>query len=109
MELDGETTGEISAEPLIDLNAPPREEPEAEPAEGRDPQLVMLSALVGALAIAVVVVFGMIIFDPVALISLVPNWFAEPGSSRVIGSVTIVVVMCAIALAVRQLYLRRRG
>ncbi|BAL91595.1 hypothetical protein AMIS_63750 [Actinoplanes missouriensis 431] len=103
---DAESTQDIVPE---SLSAAPAEEPQNEPAEGLDPQLVTLSVVVGLLAIAVVVVFGMIVFDPVALISFVPDWFAEPGSSRIIGSVTAIVIMSALAIAMRQIFLRRRG
>ncbi|BBH63710.1 hypothetical protein ACTI_03950 [Actinoplanes sp. OR16] len=98
------------AEPTADLGLglAAREATETGTGGQWDTRLTVLSMMVGVLAVAVVTVFGLIVFDPVALVSFVPDWFAEPGSSRVIGSLTIVVVMAALAAAMRQIYLRRR-
>jgi hypothetical protein len=92
----------------IDLDLAASEAADDEPVSQWDTRLTVLSVLVGVLAVAVMTVFSLIVFDPVSLVGIVPNWFAEPGSTRTGGVLAVVLVAAGVAYAMRQAYLRRR-
>ncbi|WP_229069845.1 hypothetical protein [Actinoplanes sp. DH11] len=96
---------EPKAEPTMALSAEPRDDPAAP--ENR--RILVLSVLVGALAVAVVGVFGLIVYDPATMFGLMPTWWAEPGSGRIIAGAGIVAALAVIAAGMHRTFLRRRN
>lgn len=62
----------------------------ADPAElDEGPRTILLGITVAVLAVIVLALAGLAVLDPVSLVSLVPDWFTEPGTARIIAGAAL--------------------
>lgn len=74
-----------------------------QPAMNTGPNILLRAGAVVVLAVAVIAFAALAIIDPASLISLAPEWFAEPGAASVLAGAGLAGLMAGLLIkAVRE-------
>ncbi|MEV0898621.1 hypothetical protein [Actinoplanes sp. NPDC049802] len=60
------------------------------------PNNLLLGITVAVLALAVTLFGGLAVLNPISLISLAPEWFAEPGTAQILAATALTMLIAGL-------------